>query len=221
MLEYIGILEKCPLFDGISAAEYPKMLSCLHAKTRNYRKNEVIFTEGEKVRYIGVVLHGSVQISRTDYFGNRSILATVETAELFGESFACAEVAAIPICAEAQTDTTVLLLEFQKLADTNAPVCGLHGKLIFNLLKITASKNLLLHQKLEITAKRTTKEKLMAYLLLQAKKADSRCFTVPFDRQALADYLEVDRSGLSVEIGKLRRAGVLKCSKNRFELLKR
>ena len=180
----------------------------------------MIFTEGEKVRYIGVVLHGSVQISRTDYFGNRSILATVETAELFGESFACAEVAAIPICAEAQTDTTVLLLEFQKLADTNAPVCGLHGKLIFNLLKITASKNLLLHQKLEITAKRTTKEKLMAYLLLQAKKADSRCFTVPFDRQALADYLEVDRSGLSVEIGKLRRAGVLKCTKNRFELLK-
>ena len=172
------------------------------------------------MRYIGVVLHGSVQISRTDYFGNRSILATVETAELFGESFACAEVAAIPICAEAQTDTTVLLLEFQKLADTNAPFCGLHGKLIFNLLKITASKNLLLHQKLEITAKRTTKEKLMAYLLLQAKKADSRCFTVPFDRQALADYLEVDRSGLSVEIGKLRRAGVLKCSKNRFELLK-
>lgn len=220
MLEYIGIFEKCPLFDGISAAEYSKLLACLHAKTRNYRKNEVIFTEGEKARYIGVVLHGSVQISRTDYFGNRSILATVETAELFGESFACAEVAAIPICAEAQTDTTVLLLEFQKLSDTNAPVCGLHGKLIFNLLKITASKNLLLHQKLEITAKRTTKEKLMAYLLLQAKKAGSRCFTVPFDRQALADYLEVDRSGLSVEIGKLRRAGVLKCSKNRFELLK-
>ena len=88
-----------------------------------------------------------------------------------------------------------------------------------NLLKITASKNLLLHQKLEITAKRTTKEKLMAYLLLQAKKAGSRCFTVPFDRQALADYLEIDRSGLSAEIGKLRRAGVLKCTKNRFELL--
>lgn len=220
MPEYTGIFEKCPLFDGISAAEYPKVLTCLHAKTRKYRKNEVIFAEGEKARYIGIVLNGSVQISRTDYFGNRSILATVETAELFGESFACAEVAAIPICAEAQTDTTVLLLEFQKLADTNAPVCGLHGKLIFNLLKITASKNLLLYQKLEITAKRTTKEKLMAYLLLQAKKADSRCFTVPFDRQALADYLEVDRSGLSVEIGKLRRAGVLKCTKNRFELLK-
>ncbi len=220
MPEYTGIFEKCPLFDGISAAEYPKLLDCLHATVKQYRKNEVIFAEGVNARYIGIVLNGSVQISRTDYFGNRSILATVEAAELFGESFACAEVAATPICAEAKTDTTVLLFSFQKLADTNAPICGLHGKLIFNLLKITAAKNLLLHQKLEITAKRTTKEKLMAYLLLQAKKAGSRCFTVPFDRQALADYLEIDRSGLSAEIGKLRRAGVLKCTKNRFELLK-
>ncbi|MGN0519980.1 MAG: Crp/Fnr family transcriptional regulator [Candidatus Fimenecus sp.] len=219
MQETVGILKKCPLFDGIQPSELPKLLSCLDAKTKTYRKNAVIFAEGEKAQYIGVVLNGSVQIARTDYYGNRSILATVGVGELFGESFACAEISAIPVYAEAQTDTTVLLLEFQKLADTNAPVCGLHGKLIFNLLKITASKNLLLHQKLEITAKRTTKEKLIAYLLLQAKKADSRCFTVPFDRQALADYLEVDRSGLSAEIGKLRRAGVLKCTKNRFELL--
>ena len=220
MPEYTGIFEKCPLFDGISAAEYPKVLTCLHAKTRKYRKNEVIFAEEEKARYIGIVLNGSVQISRTDYLGNRSILATAEPTELFGESFACTEIAAIPICAEAQTDTTVLLFSFQKLADTNAPICGLHGKLIYNLLKITAAKNLLLHQKLEITAKRTTKEKLMTYLHLQAKQTGSRCFTVPFDRQALADYLEVDRSGLSAQIGKLRRAGVLKCTKNRFELLK-
>ena len=99
MLENIGILEKCPLFDGISAAEYPKLLDCLHATVKQYRKNEVIFSEGEKARYIGVVLNGSVRISRTDYLGNRSILATAEPTELFGESFACAEIAAIPICA--------------------------------------------------------------------------------------------------------------------------
>lgn len=219
MQEYIGILENCPLFDGIARADLPKLLTCLGAKTAHYHKEELILAEGEKARYIGIVLAGSVQISRTDYFGNRSILATVENAELFGESFACAKVAAIPINAVAQEDTTVLLLDFQKLTDADTPVCGFYGKLIFNLLKITASKNLLFHQKIEITAKRTTKEKLMTYLLLQAKKAGSRCFTVPFDRQALADYLEVDRSGLSAEIGKLRRAGVLNCTKNRFELL--
>ena len=147
MPEYTGIFEKCPLFDGISAAEYPKVLTCLHAKTRKYRKNEVIFAEEEKARYIGIVLNGSVQISRTDYFGNRSILATVEAAELFGESFACAEVAATPICAEAKTDTTVLLFSFQKLADTNAPICGLHGKLIFNLLRLCHNKWLIFDEK--------------------------------------------------------------------------
>ncbi|MGN0572000.1 MAG: Crp/Fnr family transcriptional regulator [Candidatus Fimenecus sp.] len=219
MSEYIGILETCPLFDGIAHADFPKLLTCFHAKTEKYSKNNVILAEGTKARYIGIVLTGSVQISRTDYFGNRSILATVEPSELFGESFACAEISAIPINVTAHEDTTVLLLDFQTLTDTNTPVCGFYGKLIFNLLKITAVKNLLFHQKIEITSKRTTKEKLMTYLLFQAKKTGSRCFTVPFDRQALADYLEVDRSGLSAEIGKLRRAGVLKCTKNRFELL--
>ena len=70
------------------------------------------------------------------------------------------------------------------------------------------------------TSIRTTKEKLMAYLLLQAKNAGSNHFTIPFDRREPADYLEVDRSGLSAEIGKLQRAGVLRSEKRHFTLLR-
>jgi CRP-like cAMP-binding protein len=77
----------------------------------------------------------------------------------------------------------------------------------------------MLHQKIDVTSKRTTREKLMAYLLSQAKHQGSNSFTIPFDRQALADYLEVDRSGLSVEISKLRKEGVLESEKNHFTLL--
>jgi len=56
-------------------------------------------------------------------------------------------------------------------------------------------------------------------LLAQAKQADSRSFTIPYDRQALADYLGVDRSAMAAEISKLRRDGVISCEKSRFELL--
>ena len=91
--------------------------------------------------------------------------------------------------------------------------------MIYNLLKITAQKSILLHQRAEIISHRTTRDKLMAYLNRRAKDAGSRKFTVPFDRQELADYLEVDRSGLSAEISKLRREGVLNSTKNEFELL--
>ncbi len=82
-----------------------------------------------------------------------------------------------------------------------------------------ALKNIYFNQKAEITSKRTTREKLLSYLEQQAKINNSHSFTIPFDRQELADYLEVDRSGLSSEIGKLRKEGLLECKKSNFCLL--
>ena len=57
-------------------------------------------------------------------------------------------------------------------------------------------------------------------LLDQAKQHASSDFTIPFDRQGLADYLGVDRSALSVEIGKLRREGVIESERSAFTLLR-
>ena len=59
----------------------------------------------------------------------------------------------------------------------------------------------------------------MTYLMLQARKVNGNAFDIPFDRQELADYLEVDRSGLSSEIGRLCIEGVIKARKFHFELL--
>ena len=86
-------------------------------------------------------------------------------------------------------------------------------------MKDIANKTIMFHQKLEITSKRTTRDKLMTYLNIQAKKKKGNSFTIPFDRQELADFLEVDRSGLSAEISKLRSEGVLESNKNHFTLL--
>ena len=86
-------------------------------------------------------------------------------------------------------------------------------------MKDLAEKVLLFHQKIEVTSKRTTGEKLMAYLMVCARKEGKRSFEIPFDRQELADYLEVDRSGLSVEISKLKKAKLIECNKNKFTLL--
>jgi len=160
-----------------------------------------------------------VQITRTDYYGNRSILGTAEASDLFGEAFACAGVSEIPVDVTAEAPTDVLLVDYRRVAHPCDNACGFHRTLIYNLMKIIAAKNLAFHQKLEITSKRTTREKLMAYLLTQAKKSGGNSFSIPFDRQALADYLQVDRSGLSAEISKLRSEGILKSRRNYFELL--
>ena len=219
MKDFFDILRECPLFDRIGDESLKEMLGCLNAKERSYKKGDAVFAEGDKAKYLGIVLEGSVQLVRVDYYGNRSILTNIEPPQLFGEAFACAGLKSLPVDAVAAADTKILLLDAQRIARPCGNACPCHGQTILNLLHIVAKNNLVLHQKIEITSKRSTREKLMTYLLLQAKNAKSHTFTVPYDRQELADYLEVDRSGLSVEISKLRNEKVLECRRSTFTLL--
>ena len=219
MKEFFPILETCPLFDGIDLKDLSSMLTCLGARVSNYQKNQVIFREGETAKYVGIVLSGAVQIVWEDFYGNRSIVARIEPSELFGESFACAGVSVLPVSVAAAEDSRVMLIDCRRLTVSCTSACSFHSKMIFNLLQVVATKNLILNQKIEITSHRTTREKLMAYLLMQAKQNKSSSFTIPYDRQALADYLCVDRSAMAVEIGKLRKDGIIACEKSHFELL--
>ena len=90
MKDFFDILRECPLFDRIEDESLKEMLGCLNAKERSYKKGDAVFAEGDKAKYLGIVLEGSVQLVRVDYYGNRSILANIEPPQLFGEAFACA-----------------------------------------------------------------------------------------------------------------------------------
>ena len=219
MNNYFDVLRRCPLFNHINDENLSKVLSCLGAKQINCNKGETIFSEGDTAKYIGIVLRGSVQLVRVDYYGNRSILTSIEPPQLFGEAFACAELASLPIDAVAAEDTEVILIDAAKISGQCENVCTFHRQLILNLLNIVSKKNIVLHQKIEITSRRSTREKLMAYLMMQAKNAHSNTFSIPYDRQELADYLGVERSGLSAEISKLRNEKVIECRKSTFTLL--
>ncbi len=219
MKKYLQILKKCALFRGIAEADLLRMLGCLGAKVMTFDKKYTILGEGQPARYIGIILSGTAQIIQVDYYGNRSILSNLVAGEVFGEAFACAGVEALPVTVVAESPCRVMLIDSRHVLHTCEKACGFHQNLIFNLMQDLAAKTILFHRRMEILAKRTTREKLLAYLMLQAKNAGSNTFVIPFDRQALADYLEVDRSGLSTEIGKLRQEGVLTSRKNTFTLL--
>lgn len=219
MKKYYDVLKNCPLFSHIGEENLLRMLTCLGAKIESFDKKYTVIAEGNPAKYIGIVLTGSVQIVRIDYYGNRSILTEVGAGDVFGEAFACAEVEAIPVTVIANEPCLIMLIDCGHILHTCENNCGFHQQLIFNLMKDLATKTMLFHQKIEIMAKRSTRDKLLTYLMFQAKKAGRNRFTIPFDRQELADYLEVDRSGLSAEISKLRREGILESEKNEFILL--
>ena len=219
MEKHLEILKKCPLFFGIEDENLIRMLNCLGAKTERFDKKYTIFAEGSPAKYIGIVLSGSAQIIQVDYYGNRSILGEIETSQVFAEAFACAAVSSLPVSVIANEPCEIMLVDCGHILHTCSNNCGFHQQLIYNLMKDLATKTIMFHQRMEVTSKRSTREKLLSYLMLQAKKAESNSFDIPFDRQELADYLEVDRSGLSAEISKMKKEGIIDCTKNKFELL--
>lgn len=217
--KYLNILNSCSLFEGIESENLLRMLTCLGARVEFFDKKYTIIAEGNPVRFIGIVLSGGVQMVKTDFYGNRSIVAVSKAGEMFSEAFACAEVKSIPLSVIATEPSEIMLIDVSHILNTCTNNCGFHQQLIFNLMKSLAVKNLMFHQKIEVTSKRSTREKLMTYLMLCADKAGSGSFEIPFDRQELADYLEVERSGLSAEISKLKKEGIINADKKHFELL--
>ena len=219
MSTFLSSVKKCPLFAHIEEPNLQPLLDCLGPMQRTYSKSEFIFMAGARVKYVGVVLSGSVNVVQEDYWGNRAILAHVETGDLFGEAFSCVETDSLPIGALATEDSELLLLDYKRIINTCPTACKFHTALIHDMVKILAQKNIMLTQKMEIVTRRTTRERLMAYLSLQAIRAGESRFVIPFDRQQLADYLSVERSAMSTELSKMQADGLIWTQRSEFELL--
>lgn len=218
MEKYFSVLSRCPLFYGIEPADLKAMLGCLGAKVITVCKGEPVFLEGEPAQLVGVVLAGGVQVVQDDYFGNRTVLSILQPANSFGEAFSCAGLDSMPVSVFAVRDSKLLLLNCRRILTLCSHTCHFHSLLIQNILKGLAQKNLAFTQKVRHMSQKTTRDKLMAYLLDQAKQQGRTEFVIPCDRQALADYLGVERTAMSAEISKLKKAGLLDTKGSWFRL---
>ena len=219
MEEYFEILSQNPLFAGISQEERISMMDCLGPKVVEFGKGEPVFLEGDAAGFLGLVLEGSVQIVHDDYYGNRSVLSHAEAGDIFAEAYACANVPTMPVSGYALQDSKVMFFACKKMLTVCANACRFHNLLVKNLLQVVAVKNLNLSRKIRFMSQKTTRQKLMAYLSDCAKRAGKSDFTIPFDRQTLADYLGVERSAMSAELSRMQKEGLLETRKNWFKLL--
>ena len=218
MEKYKDILKASELFTGLSSDEILSMLKCLDGRLVNCKKGEHVLSQGDSIESISLLLSGKVHIESTDFWGGRNILSVIREGEIFAEAYAFGRAKAINDVIAAE-DSTVLLLNAGKVLRTCSSSCPFHSTLIDNLFNILARKNRLLVQKISQVTKRSTREKVLSYLSDQAKKEGCASFSIPFDRQALADYLAVDRSALSSVLSHLRDEKIIEFHKNEFKLL--
>ncbi len=219
MKKYISVLKNTKLFAGVGEEEIEAMLTCLNASMQSYTKGEYVFRAGEHVHSIAVLVEGSLHVQKDDYWGNRTIVSRVDTGELFGESYASPDSGSLPNDVVAVEDSAVIFFDICRILSVCPSSCKFHSLTVKNLFFAISEKNRKLVTKLSHISNRTTREKLLSYLSDEAKRAGSPAFAIPFNRQQLADFLSVDRSAMSNELGKMRDEGLIEFDRNRFRLL--
>jgi CRP-like cAMP-binding protein len=218
--KYVPVLSHCPLFQTIEEQDILSLLNCLTAKKKDYEKGSLIFRYGDTISTVGIVLTGAIHIEQDDYWGNRTIINRVGPGEMFGESFSFAEDRVLPVNISTPEPTTILLIDYRKIIKTCSAACTFHTRLIQNILTHLADQNIALVSKMEFVTQRTTREKLLAYLSTCARNEKRSSFEIPFNRQELADFLSVERSAMSAELGRMRDEGLIVFNKNQFRLCK-
>lgn len=213
------ILSQSILFRGCAPADIPAMLRCLEAEERHYRRGEVVHHEGDVISTIGVVLEGSVSMEHDDIWGNKSILDRAGPGQVFAETYACVPGELMMISVVATEATRLLFLDMTRIMAIHDRSCPFYTTLIGNLLASASQKNLMLSRRILHTSAKSIRARLLSYLSYQAQVHGSPEFDIPFNRQQLADYLSVDRSALSSELGKMQRDGLLRVERSHFVLL--
>ena len=218
MKEFFPVIRSAQLFSGISEEELTAMLSCLGAEKKSFPKEAFVLRAGDTAEAIGLVLAGMVLIVQEDIWGNRNILSKVGAGQTFAAAYACAAGSVLNVSVVAETPVTVMFLNVKCLLHVCPSACAHHSRILRNLLGELAGKNLRLSEKLTHMGQRSTRAKLMSYLSAEAQRRGAYEFDIPFSRQQLADYLGVERSGLSLELGKMRSEGLIDFHKSHFAL---
>ena len=209
----------CKLFKGIPSAKIDELFAHLAVREVALKKGEVLFRSGSKITDFAVVISGQLTISFYEADGHRKILELLEPMDTVAISLAVAEIQSVSISVEARQDSDVILFNADKVFKPAGKPSEEHMRLLRNITRELARKTVFMGRKMRTISIRGTSGRLMKYLIEESVRRGCKEFEIPYDRQALADYLCVDRSALSAEISKLINKGVIEARKSHFKLL--
>lgn len=213
------IILKSKIFKNIEENEVDLLLKCINNYRKTFKKGEIILREGEKTEYMGIVITGSVVVERADLWGNNTVLGVISPGGIFAETYAILNDEPLMINVYANEKSEILFLRTNEIFKTCEKSCNFHDQLILNLIRIASFKNLNLSRKIIHTGPKTIRGKLLSFFSEWVKKENSLSFSIPYNRQQLADYLSVDRSAMSNELSKMQKEGILEFKKNKFKII--
>ena len=213
----VHILQSSSLFRHMTEEEIRKIVTCFGANVRRYGKGAFLWQQGEQVSHAGIVLRGAVEAVQYRADGSVHLMARQSAGGVFGDLLMAAGQPS-PVSLQATEESDVLYLPVDNILSSCSSCCPCHTLLRRNLLQEASEKFWALRQRLMYLAEPSLRARLLLYLRDEQKKAGTAVFTIPYNRQQLADFLAVNRSAMSRELSRLQDDGVLEYYRNSFRM---
>jgi len=217
--QFYPALLKCSLFKNIKQDEYSSLLQCINYHTKKFQTNEYVFLAGDKISYVGIVLLGSLEISKENPAGSRHIIDFLAPSNVFAEGIVCTAERISPVTVRAKEDSTILFIPFERLIKSCGNSCSFHIQLIQNMMMLLGEKNFILNRKIELLNLKGMREKLATYLLYEMQKQNCLTFQIVPNRNELAEYLNISRTSMCRELARMKELGILDYYLNTFKIL--
>lgn len=219
IVKYKDILQKVILFKGITWDEINHLMNCLDGNIKKYDKGSYIVREGEEVKSPGIILSGKAEIIKENLVGNKAIVNFLAPSQIFGEVIVCTEKRKSLVSVVATEAVEILFINFEKVINRCSSNCSYHTRLISNMMRVIAEKNMALNIKMDYLLIKNMREKLSTFLYTKYKENNSLSFNINLNRNELSDYLNVSRASMCRELSRMKEEGIIDYYKDGFKIL--
>ena len=217
--KHFEVLKKCTLFNSIEEQNFEHLIHCLQGYIKSYKEDEVIFSAGDEIIHVGIVLEGQIELVKENLAGDSNIVAILGLSKIFAEGIVSTIKRKSPMTVCTKEKTKVLFIPYERLIQSCGNSCGFHLQLIKNMLISLGEKNYELNNKIDFLILKGMREKLATYLLGEASKQNTLSFNIDLNRNELAEYLNVSRSSMSRELSRMKDEGIIDYYRNGFKIL--
>ncbi len=204
------------LFRNITDKNKEKILYTLEAHSLTFTRNTYL-TDLFNDEFIGFIEYGYMQIIRTDYNGNSTIIEELKENDSFGSSLSSLNNSEFDLIAK--EETKIIIIDFERIITEENTKNSYFNQFIKNLLEIATDKINEKNERINILTKKSIRDKLLEYFQIISSKNGSKIIYLTLNYTELALYLAVDRSAMMREIKYLKEEGFIKTNKHKITLL--
>lgn len=208
-------LLKNELFSGLQGTELKNMLEAVGYKRRIYKKNDIIFHQGDKADGIFFLLKGNVRGEMSNHSGKVIKIEDVESGKLLAPAFVFGTDKHFPVYLIASCETECLYMTRHSLLR----LLMMNEKVLLNFLNLISDRAQFLTEKIRFIALQNLQGKIAMYLLQKAEISRELLISIPYSQRELAELFGVTRPSLARSLHELENMGLIRVNKQEIRIL--